>query len=196
MFLFERNIVIYLVLFRDVGVFLLIIIILKLILCGWVFWFNVFVEIIVLFFEIKNGRFGLLFVDVMKLNVLLFFRLLFLVVNCFINRFDGWFLGIVNVNSGFVNFGLLLFIFRMVIVIFVVDDFFGLFLLVVIILKLILEVFFLFVIKLENMILNVGLILKGNCLVWEREYLILVFILMLKFKVDIFKILIFILLFL
>lgn len=134
MFLFERNIVIYLVLFRDVGVFLLIIIILKLILCGWVFWFNVFVEIIVLFFEIKNGRFGLLFVDVMKLNVLLFFRLLFLVVNCFINRFDGWFLGIVNVNSGFVNFGLLLFIFRMVIVIFVVDDFFGLFLLVVIIL--------------------------------------------------------------
>lgn len=46
------------------------------------------------------------------------------------------------------------------------------------------------------MILNVGLILKGNCLVWEREYLILVFILMLKFKVDIFKILIFILLFL
>lgn len=196
MFLFERNIVIYLVLFRDVGVFLLIIIILKLILCGWVFWFNVFVEIIVLFFEIKNGRFGLLFVDVMKLNVLLFFRLLFLVVNCFINRFDGWFLGIVNVNSGFVNFGLLLFIFRMVIVIFVVDDFFGLFLLVVIILKLILEVFFLFVIKLVNMILNVGLILKGNCLVWEREYLILVFILMLKFKVDIFKILIFILLFL
>lgn len=153
-------------------------------------------EIIVLFFEIKNGRFGLLFVDVMKLNVLLFFRLLLLVVNCFINRFDGWFLGIVNVNSGFVNFGLLLFIFRMVIVIFVVDDFFGLFLLVVIILKLILEVFFLFVIKLENMILNVGLILKGNCLVWEREYLILVFILMLKFKVDIFKILIFILLFL
>lgn len=153
-------------------------------------------EIIVLFFEIKNGRFGLLFVDVMKLNVLLFFRLLFLVVNCFINRFDGWFLGIVNVNSGFVNFGLLLFIFRMVIVIFVVDDFFGLFLLVVIILKLILEVFFLFVIKLVNMILNVGLILKGNCLVWEREYLILVFILMLKFKVDIFKILIFILLFL
>lgn len=196
MFLFERNIVIYLVLFRDVGVFLLIIIILKLILCGWVFWFNVFVEIIVLFFEIKNGRFGLLFVDVMKLNVLLFFRLLFLVVNCFINRFDGWFLGIVNVNSGFVNFGLLLFIFRIVIVIFVVDDFFGLFLLVVIILKLILEVFFLFVIKLVNMILNVGLILKGNCLVWEREYLILVFILMLKFKVDIFKILIFILLFL
>lgn len=196
MFLFERNIVIYLVLFRDVGVFLLIIIILKLILCGWVFWFNVFVEIIVLFFEIKNGRFGLLFVDVMKLNVLLFFRLLFLVVNCFINRFDGWFLGMVNVNSGFVNFGLLLFIFRMVIVIFVVDDFFGLFLLVVIILKLILEVFFLFVIKLVNMILNVGLILKGNCLVWEREYLILVFILMLKFKVDIFKILIFILLFL
>lgn len=196
MFLFERNIVIYLVLFRDVGVFLLIIIILKLILCGWVFWFNVFVEIIVLFFEIKNGRFGLLFVDVMKLNVLLFFRLLFLVVNCFINRFDGWFLGIVNVNSGFVNFGLLLFIFRMVMVIFVVDDFFGLFLLVVIILKLILEVFFLFVIKLVNMILNVGLILKGNCLVWEREYLILVFILMLKFKVDIFKILIFILLFL
>lgn len=196
MFLFERNIVIYLVLFRDVGVFLLIIIILKLILCGWVFWFNVFVEIIVLFFEIKNGRFGLLFVDVMKLNVLLFFRLLFLVVNCFINRFDGWFLGIVNVNSGFVNFGLLLFIFRMVIVIFVVDDFFGLFLLVVIILKLILEVFFLFVIKLVKMILNVGLILKGNCLVWEREYLILVFILMLKFKVDIFKILIFILLFL
>lgn len=153
-------------------------------------------EIIVLFFEIKNGRFGLLFVDVMKLNVLLFFRLLLLVVNCFINRFDGWFLGIVNVNSGFVNFGLLLFIFRMVIVIFVVDDFFGLFLLVVIILKLILEVFFLFVIKLENMILNVGLILKGNCLIWEREYLILVFILMLKFKVDIFKILIFILLFL
>lgn len=153
-------------------------------------------EIIVLFFEIKNGRFGLLFVDVMKLNVLLFFRLLFLVVNCFINRFDGWFLGIVNVNSGFVNFGLLLFIFRMVMVIFVVDDFFGLFLLVVIILKLILEVFFLFVIKLVNMILNVGLILKGNCLVWEREYLILVFILMLKFKVDIFKILIFILLFL
>lgn len=153
-------------------------------------------EIIVLFFEIKNGRFGLLFVDVMKLNVLLFFRLLFLVVNCFINRFDGWFLGIVNVNSGFVNFGLLLFIFRIVIVIFVVDDFFGLFLLVVIILKLILEVFFLFVIKLVNMILNVGLILKGNCLVWEREYLILVFILMLKFKVDIFKILIFILLFL
>lgn len=153
-------------------------------------------EIIVLFFEIKNGRFGLLFVDVMKLNVLLFFRLLLLVVNCFINRFDGWFLGIVNVNSGFVNFGLLLFIFRMVIVIFVVDDFFGLFLLVVIILKLILEVFFLFVIKLVNMILNVGLILKGNCLVWEREYLILVFILMLKFKVDIFKILIFILLFL
>lgn len=153
-------------------------------------------EIIVLFFEIKNGRFGLLFVDVMKLNVLLFFRLLFLVVNCFINRFDGWFLGIVNVNSGFVNFGLLLFIFRMVIVIFVVDDFFGLFLLVVIILKLILEVFFLFVIKLVNMILNVGLILKGNCLIWEREYLILVFILMLKFKVDIFKILIFILLFL
>lgn len=153
-------------------------------------------EIIVLFFEIKNGRFGLLFVDVMKLNVLLFFRLLFLVVNCFINRFDGWFLGMVNVNSGFVNFGLLLFIFRMVIVIFVVDDFFGLFLLVVIILKLILEVFFLFVIKLENMILNVGLILKGNCLIWEREYLILVFILMLKFKVDIFKILIFILLFL
>lgn len=196
MFLFERNIVIYLVLFRDVGVFLLIIIILKLILCGWVFWFNVFVEIIVLFFEIKNGRFGLLFVDVMKLNVLLFFRLLFLVVNCFINRFDGWFLGIVNVNSGFVNFGLLLFIFRMVMVIFVVDDFFGLFLLVVIILKLILEVFFLFVIKLVNMILNVGLILKGICLVWEREYLILVFILMLKFKVDIFKILIFILLFL
>lgn len=196
MFLFERNIVIYLVLFRDVGVFLLIIIILKLILCGWVFWFNVFVEIIVLFFEIKNGRFGLLFVDVMKLNVLLFFRLLFLVVNCFINRFDGWFLGMVNVNSGFVNFGLLLFIFRMVIVIFVVDDFFGLFLLVVIILKLILEVFFLFVIKLVKMILNVGLILKGNCLVWEREYLILVFILMLKFKVDIFKILIFILLFL
>lgn len=196
MFLFERNIVIYLVLLRDVGVFLLIIIILKLILCGWVFWFNVFVEIIVLFFEIKNGRFGLLFVDVMKLNVLLFFRLLFLVVNCFINRFDGWFLGIVNVNSGFVNFGLLLFIFRMVMVIFVVDDFFGLFLLVVIILKLILEVFFLFVIKLVNMILNVGLILKGNCLVWEREYLILVFILMLKFKVDIFKILIFILLFL
>lgn len=196
MFLFERNIVIYLVLFRDVGVFLLIIIILKLILCGWVFWFNVFVEIIVLFFEIKNGRFGLLFVDVMKLNVLLFFRLLFLVVNCFINRFDGWFLGIVNVNSGFVNFGLLLFIFRMVMVIFVVDDFFGLFLLVVIILKLILEVFFLFVIKLVKMILNVGLILKGNCLVWEREYLILVFILMLKFKVDIFKILIFILLFL
>lgn len=196
MFLFERNIVIYLVLFRDVGVFLLIIIILKLILCGWVFWFNVFVEIIVLFFEIKKGRFGLLFVDVMKLNVLLFFRLLFLVVNCFINRFDGWFLGMVNVNSGFVNFGLLLFIFRMVIVIFVVDDFFGLFLLVVIILKLILEVFFLFVIKLVNMILNVGLILKGNCLVWEREYLILVFILMLKFKVDIFKILIFILLFL
>lgn len=196
MFLFERNIVIYLVLFSDVGVFLLIIIILKLILCGWVFWFNVFVEIIVLFFEIKNGRFGLLFVDVMKLNVLLFFRLLFLVVNCFINRFDGWFLGIVNVNSGFVNFGLLLFIFRMVMVIFVVDDFFGLFLLVVIILKLILEVFFLFVIKLVNMILNVGLILKGNCLVWEREYLILVFILMLKFKVDIFKILIFILLFL
>lgn len=196
MFLFERNIVIYLVLFRDVGVFLLIIIILKLILCGWVFWFNVFVEIIVLFFEIKNGRFGLLFVDVMKLNVLLFFRLLFLVVNCFINRFDGWFLGIVNVNSGFVNFGLLLFIFRMVMVIFVVDDFFGLFLLVVIILKLVLEVFFLFVIKLVNMILNVGLILKGNCLVWEREYLILVFILMLKFKVDIFKILIFILLFL
>lgn len=196
MFLFERNIVIYLVLFRDVGVFLLIIIILKLILCGWVFWFNVFVEIIVLFFEIKNGRFGLLFVDVMKLNVLLFFRLLFLVVNCFINRFDGWFLGIVNVNSGFVNFGLLLFMFRMVMVIFVVDDFFGLFLLVVIILKLILEVFFLFVIKLVNMILNVGLILKGNCLVWEREYLILVFILMLKFKVDIFKILIFILLFL
>lgn len=196
MFLFERNIVIYLVLFRDVGVFLLIIIILKLILCEWVFWFNVFVEIIVLFFEIKNGRFGLLFVDVMKLNVLLFFRLLFLVVNCFINRFDGWFLGIVNVNSGFVNFGLLLFIFRMVMVIFVVDDFFGLFLLVVIILKLILEVFFLFVIKLVNMILNVGLILKGNCLVWEREYLILVFILMLKFKVDIFKILIFILLFL
>lgn len=196
MFLFERNIVIYLVLFRDVGVFLLIIIILKLILCGWVFWFNVFVEIIVLFFEVKNGRFGLLFVDVMKLNVLLFFRLLFLVVNCFINRFDGWFLGIVNVNSGFVNFGLLLFIFRMVMVIFVVDDFFGLFLLVVIILKLILEVFFLFVIKLVNMILNVGLILKGNCLVWEREYLILVFILMLKFKVDIFKILIFILLFL
>lgn len=153
-------------------------------------------EIIVLFFEIKNGRFGLLFVDVMKLNVLLFFRLLLLVVNCFINRFDGWFLGIVNVNSGFVNFGLLLFIFRMVIVIFVVDDFFGLFLLVVIILKLILEVFFLFVIKLVKMILNVGLILKGNCLVWEREYLILVFILMLKFKVDIFKILIFILLFL
>lgn len=153
-------------------------------------------EIIVLFFEIKNGRFGLLFVDVMKLNVLLFFRLLFLVVNCFINRFDGWFLGIVNVNSGFVNFGLLLFIFRIVIVIFVVDDFFGLFLLVVIILKLILEVFFLFVIKLVNMILNVGLILKGNCLIWEREYLILVFILMLKFKVDIFKILIFILLFL
>lgn len=153
-------------------------------------------EIIVLFFEIKNGRFSLLFVDVMKLNVLLFFRLLFLVVNCFINRFDGWFLGIVNVNSGFVNFGLLLFIFRMVIVIFVVDDFFGLFLLVVIILKLILEVFFLFVIKLVNMILNVGLILKGNCLIWEREYLILVFILMLKFKVDIFKILIFILLFL
>lgn len=153
-------------------------------------------EIIVLFFEIKNGRFGLLFVDVMKLNVLLFFRLLFLVVNCFINRFDGWFLGIVNVNSGFVNFGLLLFIFRMVIVIFVVDDFFGLFLLVVIILKLILEVFFLFVIKLVKMILNVGLILIGNCLVWEREYLILVFILMLKFKVDIFKILIFILLFL
>lgn len=153
-------------------------------------------EIIVLFFEIKNGRFGLLFVDVMKLNVLLFFRLLLLVVNCFINRFDSWFLGIVNVNSGFVNFGLLLFIFRMVIVIFVVDDFFGLFLLVVIILKLILEVFFLFVIKLVNMILNVGLILKGNCLVWEREYLILVFILMLKFKVDIFKILIFILLFL
>lgn len=153
-------------------------------------------EIIVLFFEIKNGRFGLLFVDVMKLNVLLFFRLLFLVVNCFINRFDSWFLGIVNVNSGFVNFGLLLFIFRMVIVIFVVDDFFGLFLLVVIILKLILEVFFLFVIKLVNMILNVGLILKGNCLIWEREYLILVFILMLKFKVDIFKILIFILLFL
>lgn len=153
-------------------------------------------EIIVLFFEIKNGRFGLLFVDVMKLNVLLFFRLLFLVVNCFINRFDGWFLGMVNVNSGFVNFGLLLFIFRMVIVIFVVDDFFGLFLLVVIILKLILEVFFLFVIKLVNMILNVGLILKGNCLIWEREYLILVFILMLKFKVDIFKILIFILLFL
>lgn len=153
-------------------------------------------EIIVLFFEIKNGRFGLLFVDVMKLNVLLFFRLLFLVVNWFINRFDGWFLGIVNVNSGFVNFGLLLFIFRMVIVIFVVDDFFGLFLLVVIILKLILEVFFLFVIKLVNMILNVGLILKGNCLIWEREYLILVFILMLKFKVDIFKILIFILLFL
>lgn len=153
-------------------------------------------EIIVLFFEIKNGRFGLLFVDVMKLNVLLFFRLLFLVVNCFINKFDGWFLGIVNVNSGFVNFGLLLFIFRIVIVIFVVDDFFGLFLLVVIILKLILEVFFLFVIKLVNMILNVGLILKGNCLVWEREYLILVFILMLKFKVDIFKILIFILLFL
>lgn len=153
-------------------------------------------EIIVLFFEIKNGRFGLLFVDVMKLNVLLFFRLLFLVVNCFINRFDGWFLGIVNVNSGFVNFGLLLFIFRMVMVIFVVDDFFGLFLLVVIILKLILEVFFLFVIKLVNMILNVGLILKGNCLIWEREYLILVFILMLKFKVDIFKILIFILLFL
>lgn len=196
MFLLERNIVIYLVLFRDVGVFLLIIIILKLILCGWVFWFNVFVEIIVLFFEIKNGRFGLLFVYVMKLNVLLFFRLLLLVVNCFINRFDGWFLGIVNVNSGFVNFGLLLFIFRMVIVIFVVDDFFGLFLLVVIILKLILEVFFLFVIKLVNMILNVGLILKGNCLVWEREYLILVFILMLKFKVDIFKILIFILLFL
>lgn len=196
MFLFERNIVIYLVLFRDVGVFLLIIIILKLILCGWVFWFNVFVEIIVLFFEIKNGRFGLLFVDVMKLNVLLFFRLLLLVVNCFINRFDGWFLGIVNVNSGFVNFGLLLFIFRMVMVIFVVDDFFGLFLLVVIILKLILEVFFLFVIKLVKMILNVGLILKGNCLVWEREYLILVFILMLKFKVDIFKILIFILLFL
>lgn len=196
MFLFERNIVIYLVLFSDVGVFLLIMIILKLILCGWVFWFNVFVEIIVLFFEIKNGRFGLLFVDVMKLNVLLFFRLLFLVVNCFINRFDGWFLGIVNVNSGFVNFGLLLFIFRMVMVIFVVDDFFGLFLLVVIILKLILEVFFLFVIKLVNMILNVGLILKGNCLVWEREYLILVFILMLKFKVDIFKILIFILLFL
>lgn len=196
MFLFERNIVIYLVLFSDVGVFLLIIIILKLILCGWVFWFNVFVEIIVFFFEIKNGRFGLLFVDVMKLNVLLFFRLLFLVVNCFINRFDGWFLGIVNVNSGFVNFGLLLFIFRMVMVIFVVDDFFGLFLLVVIILKLILEVFFLFVIKLVNMILNVGLILKGNCLVWEREYLILVFILMLKFKVDIFKILIFILLFL
>lgn len=196
MFLFERNIVIYLVLFSDVGVFLLIIIILKLILCGWVFWFNVFVEIIVLFFEIKNGRFGLLFVDVMKLNVLLFFRLLFLVVNCFINRFDGWFLGIVNVNSGFVNFGLLLFIFRMVMVIFVVDDFFGLFLLVVMILKLILEVFFLFVIKLVNMILNVGLILKGNCLVWEREYLILVFILMLKFKVDIFKILIFILLFL
>lgn len=196
MFLFERNIVIYLILFSDVGVFLLIIIILKLILCGWVFWFNVFVEIIVLFFEIKNGRFGLLFVDVMKLNVLLFFRLLFLVVNCFINRFDGWFLGIVNVNSGFVNFGLLLFIFRMVMVIFVVDDFFGLFLLVVIILKLILEVFFLFVIKLVNMILNVGLILKGNCLVWEREYLILVFILMLKFKVDIFKILIFILLFL
>lgn len=122
-------------------------------------------EIIVLFFEIKNGRFGLLFVDVMKLNVLLFFRLLFLVVNCFINRFGGWFLGIVNVNSGFVNFGLLLFIFRMVMVIFVVDDFFGLFLLVVIILKLILEVFFLFVIKLVNMILNVGLILKGNCLV-------------------------------
>lgn len=153
-------------------------------------------EIIVLFFEIKNGRFGLLFVDVMKLNVLLFFRLLLLVVNCFINRFDSWFLGIVNVNSGFVNFGLLLFIFRMVIVIFVVDDFFGLFLLVVIILKLILEVFFLFVIKLVNMILNVGLILKGNCLIWEREYLILVFILMLKFKVDIFKILIFILLFL
>lgn len=153
-------------------------------------------EIIVLFFEIKNGRFGLLFVDVMKLNVLLFFRLLLLVVNCFINRFDGWFLGIVNVNSGFVNFGLLLFIFRMVIVIFVVDDFFGLFLLVVIILKLILEVFFLFVIKLVKMILNVGLILKGNCLVWEIEYLILVFILMLKFKVDIFKILIFILLFL
>lgn len=153
-------------------------------------------EIIVLFFEIKNGRFGLLFVDVMKLNVLLFFRLLFLVVNCFINRFDGWFLGMVNVNSGFVNFGLLLFIFRMVIVIFVVDDFFGLFLLVVIILKLILEVFFLFVIKLVKMILNVGLILKGNCLIWEREYLILVFILMLKFKVDIFKILIFILLFL
>lgn len=153
-------------------------------------------EIIVLFFEIKNGRFGLLFVDVMKLNVLLFFRLLLLVVNCFINRFDGWFLGIVNVNSGFVNFGLLLFIFRMVMVIFVVDDFFGLFLLVVIILKLILEVFFLFVIKLVKMILNVGLILKGNCLVWEREYLILVFILMLKFKVDIFKILIFILLFL
>lgn len=153
-------------------------------------------EIIFLFFEIKNGRFGLLFVDVMKLNVLLFFRLLFLVVNCFINRFDGWFLGIVNVNSGFVNFGLLLFIFRIVIVIFVVDDFFGLFLLVVIILKLILEVFFLFVIKLVNMILNVGLILKGNCLIWEREYLILVFILMLKFKVDIFKILIFILLFL
>lgn len=153
-------------------------------------------EIIVLFFEIKNGRFGLLFVDVMKLNVLLFFRLLLLVVNCFINRFDGWFLGIVNVNSGFVNFGLLLFIFRMVIVIFVVDDFFGLFLLVVIILKLILEVFFLFVIKLVKMILNVGLILKGNCLIWEREYLILVFILMLKFKVDIFKILIFILLFL
>lgn len=196
MFLFERNIVIYLVLFRDVGVFLLIIIILKLILCGWVFWFNVFVEIIVLFFEIKNGRFGLLFVDVMKLNVLLFFRLLFLVVSCFINRFDGWFLGMVNVNSGFVNFGLLLFIFRMVMVIFVVDDFFGLFLLVVIILKLILEVFFLFVIKLVKMILNVGLILKGNCLIWEREYLILVFILMLKFKVDIFKILIFILLFL
>lgn len=122
--------------------------------------------------------------------------MLLLVVNCFINRFDGWFLGIVNVNSGFVNFGLLLFIFRMVIVIFVVDDFFGLFLLVVIILKLILEVFFLFVIKLVKMILNVGLILKGNCLVWEREYLILVFILMLKFKVDIFKILIFILLFL
>lgn len=122
--------------------------------------------------------------------------MLLLVVNCFINRFDGWFLGIVNVNSGFVNFGLLLFIFRMVIVIFVVDDFFGLFLLVVIILKLILEVFFLFVIKLVNMILNVGLILKGNCLIWEREYLILVFILMLKFKVDIFKILIFILLFL
>lgn len=122
--------------------------------------------------------------------------MLLLVVNCFINRFDGWFLGMVNVNSGFVNFGLLLFIFRMVIVIFVVDDFFGLFLLVVIILKLILEVFFLFVIKLVKMILNVGLILKGNCLVWEREYLILVFILMLKFKVDIFKILIFILLFL
>lgn len=91
--------------------------------------------------------------------------MLLLVVNCFINRFDGWFLGIVNVNSGFVNFGLLLFIFRMVMVIFVVDDFFGLFLLVVIILKLILEVFFLFVIKLVNMILNVGLILKGNCLV-------------------------------